>query len=254
MNLIDLQRGRESRGKCSSVGRQQPEGDGMFSFRESRICKDKQKCSSMKKEHNFEILTVLLCVFSYQRSFFWNPSAIIASWVLVMFRSLASRMMRCMRRQWKPWTFWASLKRRGLVFEICWGGLGICSLPQVFLLTVLICMLQISWRFAPQSCSWETLSSRKRGIRSRPPCRTILVRHRLTFLLACLLILRRYWNKENVNTYVCTKAPFLFFPAAQKVCHLQGINVTDFTRAILTPRIKVGREVVQKAQTKEQVA
>ncbi|XP_062304055.1 myosin-11-like isoform X3 [Osmerus eperlanus] len=40
--------------------------------------------------------------------------------------------------------------------------------------------------------------------------------------------------------------------AAQKVCHLQGINVVDFTRAILTPRIKVGREVVQKAQTKEQ--
>ncbi|KAE8282747.1 Myosin-11 Myosin heavy chain 11 Myosin heavy chain, gizzard smooth muscle [Larimichthys crocea] len=40
--------------------------------------------------------------------------------------------------------------------------------------------------------------------------------------------------------------------AAQKVCHLQGINVTDFTRAILTPRIKVGREVVQKAQTKQQ--
>ncbi|XP_030645705.1 myosin-11 [Chanos chanos] len=40
--------------------------------------------------------------------------------------------------------------------------------------------------------------------------------------------------------------------AAQKVCHLQGINLTDFTRAILTPRIKVGREVVQKAQTKEQ--
>lgn len=42
--------------------------------------------------------------------------------------------------------------------------------------------------------------------------------------------------------------------AAQKVCHLQGINVTDFTRAILTPRIKVGREVVQKAQTKQQVS
>uniref|UniRef100_A0AAR2KSA1 Myosin, heavy chain 11b, smooth muscle n=1 Tax=Pygocentrus nattereri TaxID=42514 RepID=A0AAR2KSA1_PYGNA len=40
--------------------------------------------------------------------------------------------------------------------------------------------------------------------------------------------------------------------AAQKVCHLQGINVTDFTKAILTPRIKVGREMVQKAQTKEQ--
>lgn len=37
------------------------------------------------------------------------------------------------------------------------------------------------------------------------------------------------------------------------MCHLQGISVTDFTRAILTPRIKVGREVVQKAQTKQQV-
>ncbi|KAJ4931778.1 hypothetical protein JOQ06_010218 [Pogonophryne albipinna] len=40
--------------------------------------------------------------------------------------------------------------------------------------------------------------------------------------------------------------------AAQKLCHLQGINITDFTRAILNPRIKVGREVVQKAQTKQQ--
>ncbi|KAM4579626.1 uncharacterized protein myh14 isoform 7-T7 [Odontesthes bonariensis] len=40
--------------------------------------------------------------------------------------------------------------------------------------------------------------------------------------------------------------------AAQKVCHLLGINVMEFTRAILTPRIKVGREYVQKAQTKEQ--
>uniref|UniRef100_A0A3Q3EWP1 Myosin-10-like n=1 Tax=Kryptolebias marmoratus TaxID=37003 RepID=A0A3Q3EWP1_KRYMA len=40
--------------------------------------------------------------------------------------------------------------------------------------------------------------------------------------------------------------------AAQKVCHLLGINVLEFTRAILTPRIKVGREYVQKAQTKEQ--
>ena len=27
--------------------------------------------------------------------------------------------------------------------------------------------------------------------------------------------------------------------AAQKVCHLLSINVTDFTRAILSPRIKV---------------
>lgn len=30
------------------------------------------------------------------------------------------------------------------------------------------------------------------------------------------------------------------------------MNVTDFTRAILMPRIKVGRDYVQKAQTQEQ--
>lgn len=43
-------------------------------------------------------------------------------------------------------------------------------------------------------------------------------------------------------------------PAAQKLCHLLGMNVMEFTRAILTPRIKVGRDYVQKAQTKEQVS
>lgn len=31
------------------------------------------------------------------------------------------------------------------------------------------------------------------------------------------------------------------------------MNVMEFTRAILSPRIKVGRDYVQKAQTKEQV-
>lgn len=46
-----------------------------------------------------------------------------------------------------------------------------------------------------------------------------------------------------------------FLPAvAQKLCHLLGMNVMEFTRAILTPRIKVGRDYVQKAQTKEQVS
>ncbi|XP_014459599.1 myosin-10 isoform X3 [Alligator mississippiensis] len=40
--------------------------------------------------------------------------------------------------------------------------------------------------------------------------------------------------------------------AAQKLCHLLALNVTEFSRAILMPRIKVGRDYVQKAQTKEQ--
>lgn len=40
---------------------------------------------------------------------------------------------------------------------------------------------------------------------------------------------------------------------AQKIAHLLGLNVMDMTRAFLTPRIKVGRDFVTKAQTKEQV-
>ena len=37
------------------------------------------------------------------------------------------------------------------------------------------------------------------------------------------------------------------------MCHLLGMPVTDFTKALLKPKVKVGREVVTKAQNKEQV-
>lgn len=40
---------------------------------------------------------------------------------------------------------------------------------------------------------------------------------------------------------------------AQKVSHLLGLNVTEMTKAFLRPRLKVGRDFVTKAQTKEQV-
>ena len=40
---------------------------------------------------------------------------------------------------------------------------------------------------------------------------------------------------------------------AQKVCHLLGIPVTEFSKAVLRPKVKVGRDYVQKAQTKAQV-
>ncbi|XP_061174920.1 myosin heavy chain, non-muscle-like isoform X2 [Saccostrea echinata] len=40
---------------------------------------------------------------------------------------------------------------------------------------------------------------------------------------------------------------------AQKVCHLLGVPVTAVVQAFLRPRIKVGRDYVTKAQTKEQV-
>ncbi|TGZ64912.1 hypothetical protein CRM22_006176 [Opisthorchis felineus] len=40
---------------------------------------------------------------------------------------------------------------------------------------------------------------------------------------------------------------------AQKACHLLGIPLVDMTKAFLKPRIKVGKDLVSKAQTKAQV-
>lgn len=40
---------------------------------------------------------------------------------------------------------------------------------------------------------------------------------------------------------------------AQKIGQLLGLKVTEMTRAFIRPRIKVGRDFVSKAQTKEQV-
>lgn len=68
------------------------------------------------------------------------------------------------------------------------------------------------------------------------------------------------FSLSSFSLFPCQNASFLFFSlsssscatAAQKVSHLMGMNVTDFTRAILSPRIKVGRDFVQKAQTQEQ--
>ena len=40
---------------------------------------------------------------------------------------------------------------------------------------------------------------------------------------------------------------------AQQICSLLNINIVDFTKALLKPKIKVGRDYVHKAQTKEQV-
>lgn len=39
----------------------------------------------------------------------------------------------------------------------------------------------------------------------------------------------------------------------QKVCHLLGLPLTEIQKALLRPKIKVGRETVHKAQNKEQV-
>ena len=40
---------------------------------------------------------------------------------------------------------------------------------------------------------------------------------------------------------------------AQKICKLLGMSVTDFTKALLRPKIKTGREFTVRSQTKPQV-
>lgn len=46
-------------------------------------------------------------------------------------------------------------------------------------------------------------------------------------------------NSPNIHRYILQCHHHVSPPAAQKVCHLLSVNVTDFTRAILSPRIKV---------------
>lgn len=40
---------------------------------------------------------------------------------------------------------------------------------------------------------------------------------------------------------------------AQKICKLMGMSVTEFTKALLKPKIKTGREFTVRAQSKTQV-
>lgn len=79
------------------------------------------------------------------------------------------------------------------------------------------------------------------------------------FLVLCKQFLRnisqfainRSKEYSGLFYYIFT---FPLLTVAQKVCHLLGIPVTEFSKAVLKPRVKVGRDYVQKAQTKAQVS
>lgn len=66
---------------------------------------------------------------------------------------------------------------------------------------------------------------------------------------AVLLFGNIKFDKEKTSDQAC-------FPddsIVQKVCHLLKLSVQEFSKAFLRPRIKVGRETVQKSQNTEQV-
>merc|ERR1719208_247284 len=66
---------------------------------------------------------------------------------------------------------------------------------------------------------------------------------------SCLLFGNMEFKQERSND----QATLPDNTVAQKVAHLLGINVNEMIKAFLRPRIKVGRDYVTKAQTKEQV-
>merc|ERR1719341_2303277 len=65
---------------------------------------------------------------------------------------------------------------------------------------------------------------------------------------ACLLFGNMQFKQERNSE----QATLPDNTVAQQLSHLLGINVTEFVRGFLKPRIKVGRETVTKAQSKEQ--
>jgi len=65
---------------------------------------------------------------------------------------------------------------------------------------------------------------------------------------ACLLFGNMSFRQERNNE----QATLPDNTVAQQLAHLLGVNVTELTRGFLKPRIKVGRETVVKAQSREQ--
>ncbi len=105
---------------------------------------------------------------------------------------------------------------------------------------------QVYWRWCRPCCSWETWPSRRSVTLTRPPCLMTLVHtfihsQRDIIILSCLFysICLNCPTSSDIHMYILQRDPRVSPPAAQKVCHLLSINVTDFSRAILSPRIKV---------------
>uniref|UniRef100_A0A0K0G4P8 Myosin heavy chain n=1 Tax=Strongyloides venezuelensis TaxID=75913 RepID=A0A0K0G4P8_STRVS len=61
-----------------------------------------------------------------------------------------------------------------------------------------------------------------------------------------------FGNIEFIQEKKSDQALFADDSIVQKVCHLLGINLQEFNKALLRPKIKVGREYVHKSQNKEQ--
>ena len=150
------------------------------------------------------------------------------------------------------------------VFQICSRYLIV---PPIFLLQ------QFSKSFLLSFCL-ETWSSSKNETPIRQLCQTMKVSYDQCLMLfgnftatmvavyrldRCYVVcscIYKFWQISQSCWYRRPNATINFWyclSVAQKICHLLGMNTVDFTKALLKPRVKVGREFTQKAQTKAQV-
>lgn len=61
------------------------------------------------------------------------------SWWLGMCRYKTSKMMRCLKRLWKPWRSWASMRRKELVYNKAMTSLMTNLISYLFMLFYMTC-------------------------------------------------------------------------------------------------------------------
>jgi myosin protein heavy chain len=67
-------------------------------------------------------------------------------------------------------------------------------------------------------------------------------------ILAAILHIGNIEFKEDGSN----QAMISSMDVVEKVCHLLGLSLKDFTKAVLRPTVKAGREIVTQARTKRQ--
>jgi len=94
-------------------------------------------------------------------------------------------------------------------------------------------ILQLFTRSHQLFCTLEISNSNRSATQNKLFCQTTHVRF-LTVVLPSINLVGLY-------------------SAAQKICKLLGISVAEFTKALLKPRIKTGRDFTVRSQNMEQV-
>lgn len=116
-------------------------------------------------------------------------------------------------------------------------------------------MLKIHFSFFMEHVITVMVIWRCKSSASRLKCIMILLNIKtiiLCFSQAAKVPKKKFAGVSRLLCYVFIQLMLCFVSVAQKLCHLLGLPLVDFTKAFLRPRIKVGREYVHKSQNREQ--